>query len=518
MRERDRGRVVVLGAGPAGLTAAYALGKAGVAAVVLEKSVVVGGLARTGDYKGFRFDIGGHRFYTKVKAVEDVWREVLSAEDFPVRRRLSRIYYGRKFFHYPLRATSMLASLGAREGVLILASYLRARLRLHTAEETFEQWVTNRFGRRLYEKFFKTYTEKVWGIPCEEITADWAAQRIRGLSLSVLFRDLLFGRRSDGDRGGAVVKTLINEFHYPRRGPGMMWEAMAGRIGGQGGEVRLGAGVEKIIRGRAGVESVEVSAEGRRERVAGSHFISTIPARELVTKLDPPAPPEVRAAADALRYRDFLTVVLVVNRAEVFPDNWIYVHDANVRMGRVQNFKNWSPDMVPDQSKTCLGLEYFCFEGDGLWSMPDAALVELGKRELSQLGLARAAEVEDGTVVRVPKAYPVYDATYKQSLAVVREFLHSLPNLQLVGRNGMHHYNNQDHSMLTAMLAAENILGASHDLWEVNTDHEYQEGFGARAGGDKANALAQLAATQPRVPARVKARAAVASTTAESEA
>jgi protoporphyrinogen oxidase len=517
MREQDRGRVVVLGAGPAGLTAAYELGKARVASVVLEKSAFVGGLARTGNYKGFRFDIGGHRFYTKVKAVEDIWREVLSAEDFPVRQRLSRIYYDQKFFHYPLRASSMLASLGAREGLLILASYLRARLRPQAVEETFEQWVTNRFGRRLYAKFFKTYTEKVWGIPCEEITADWAAQRIRGLSLSVLVKNLLPGKLSRGDRGGAVVKTLINEFHYPRRGPGMMWEAMAARVGAQGGEVRLGTRVEKIRWSRAGVESVEVTYGGRRETVAGSHFISTIPARELVAKLEPAAPAPVRAAAESLRYRDFLTVVLVVNRAELFPDNWIYVHDTNVRMGRVQNFKNWSPDMVPDQSKTGLGLEYFCFEGDGLWAMSDAELIELGKRELAQLGLVRAAEVEDGTVVRVPKAYPVYDATYKQALAVVREFLRTLPNLQLVGRNGMHHYNNQDHSMLTAMLAAENILGASHDLWEVNTEREYQEEAPARAGVGGVSPLAQIAATQPRVPARAKARA-VASAAAESEA
>ncbi|MFL6230762.1 MAG: NAD(P)/FAD-dependent oxidoreductase [Pyrinomonadaceae bacterium] len=515
MKEREPARVVVLGAGPAGLTAAYELGKANVASVVLEKGVVVGGLARTGNYKGFRFDIGGHRFYTKVKAVEAVWHEVLPEADFPPRQRLSRIYYDQKFFHYPLRVPSLLASLGAREGLLILASYLRARLRPHRAEETFEQWVTNRFGGRLYEKFFKTYTEKVWGIPCAEITADWAAQRIRGLSLSVLVKDLLLGRRGGGgDNKGAIVKTLINEFHYPRRGPGMMWEAMAERVSAQGGEVRLGARVEKIRRGAAGVESVEFSSAGRRETIKGSHFISTIPARELIEQLDPAAPADVRAAAASLRYRDFLTVVLIVNRAEVFPDNWIYVHDANVRMGRVQNFKNWSPDMVPDQSKTCLGLEYFCFEGDGLWTMSDAALVELGKCELARLGLARAEEVEDGTVVRVPKAYPVYDTTYRQALAVVREFLRTLPNLQLVGRNGMHRYNNQDHSMLTAMLAAENVLGASHDLWEVNTDHEYQEEFGAQTGADAPSPLAQLAATQPRVPARVKARAVAA----ESEA
>jgi protoporphyrinogen oxidase len=510
MTDREGAKVVIVGGGPAGLTAAYELGKAGVASVVLEKGEIVGGLARTINYKGYRFDIGGHRFYTKVKSVANVWDEVLSGDDFQMRKRLSRIYYGKKFFHYPLRATSMLASLGFVNGLLILASYLRARLAPHEREETFEQWVTNRFGRRLYETFFKTYTEKVWGIPCDEITAEWASQRIRGLSLAVVVKDLL--RRG---KSGAVAKSLIDEFHYPRRGPGMMWEAMAERVASLGGEVRTGARAEKINWSRGRIESIEVASDAGRETVAGSHFISSLPVRELVRRLDPAPPREVREAADKLRYRDFLTVVLIVDRAEVFPDNWIYVHDAGVRLGRVQNFKNWSADMVPDQSKTCLGLEYFCFEGDDLWSMPDAELVELGKREMAHLGLVRAEEVEDGTVVRVPKAYPVYDSTYKESLAVVREFLRTLQNLQLVGRNGMHRYNNQDHSMLTAMLAVENVLGARHDLWGVNTDHEYQEEIGA---GDDASRLAQLEATQPLVPVRVVRGRVAASNAAESEA
>ena len=501
---------MIVGGGPAGLTAAYELGKAGVGSVVLEKGEIVGGLARTINYKGYRFDIGGHRFYTKVGPVSAVWDEVLPAADFPLRKRLSRIYYGKKFFHYPLRAASMLASLGAAEGLLILASYLRARLAPHEREETFEQWVTNRFGRRLYETFFKTYTEKVWGIPCDEITAEWASQRIRGLSLAVVVKDLL-RRRS----GGAVAKSLIDEFHYPRRGPGMMWEMMAERVASLGGEVRTGARAEKINWSRGRVESVEVASDAGREIVGGSHFISSLPVRELVRRLSPAPPREVGEAAEQLRYRDFLTVVLIIDRAEVFPDNWIYVHDPGVRLGRVQNFKNWSADMVPDQSKTCLGLEYFCFEGDDLWSMPDAELVELGKREMGRLGLVEAREVEDATVVRVPKAYPVYDSTYKESLAVVREFLRTLSNLQLVGRNGMHRYNNQDHSMLTAMLAVENVLGARHDLWGVNTEHEYQEEIGAN---DAATRLSQLEATQPLVPVRARARAAAANAAAESEA
>jgi protoporphyrinogen oxidase len=497
--ETDGRAVVIIGGGPAGLTAAHELCKAGVRPVVLERGRSVGGLARTEVHKGFRFDIGGHRFYTKSETAAEIWREVLPARDFLKRKRLSRIHYKGRFFHYPLRASSMLFSLGPVEGLLILLSYLRARLFPFESERTFEEWVTNRFGRRLYGAFFKTYTEKVWGIPCGEINADWAAQRIRGLSLAVAVRDV-FRRGRAGD-GGEVVKTLIDEFDYPRLGPGMMWEAMADSVRARGGQVRLGATVERINMSGGAVASVEVETEGRAETLAGTDFISSMPMRELVGKLSPAAPARVVEAAERLRYRDFLTVVLVVNRRELFPDNWIYIHDPGVRLGRVQNFKNWSADMVPDASKTCLGLEYFCFEGDRLWAMSDEDLIELGKRELQQLGLARAEEVEDGTVLRVPKAYPVYDSTYRESLEVLREFFASVPNLQPVGRNGMHRYNNQDHSMLTAVLAVRNILGESHDLWHVNTDAAYQE---ERDDDSGARALKAVAATQPAVPERIQ--------------
>lgn len=500
MGETKGRAVVIIGGGPAGLTAAHELCKAGLRPVVLERGETVGGLARTVTHKGFRFDIGGHRFYTKSETAAEIWREVLPARDFLLRKRLSRIHYKGRFFQYPLRASSMLFHLGPFEGCLIFLSYLRARLRPSKQERTFEEWVTNRFGRRLYRAFFKTYTEKVWGIPCGEINADWAAQRIRGLSLAVAVRDIF--RRARTDESGAVVKTLINEFHYPRLGPGMMWEAMADRVKERGGTVRLGARVERInMRGRL-VESVEVETEeGRTELLRGTDFVSSMPMRELVRKLRPAPPAHVTAAAERLRYRDFLTVVLVVNRRDLFPDNWIYIHDPGVRLGRVQNFKNWSADMVPDSSKTCLGLEYFCFEGDGLWAMRDEELIELGKRELEQVGLARAEEVEDGTVLRVPKAYPVYDSTYRESLETLRDFFASVSNLQLVGRNGMHRYNNQDHSMMTAVLAARNILGESHDLWQVNTDDAYNE---ERADDSNAHALKGLAATQPAVPERIQ--------------
>ena len=504
MIEQGEKNVVIIGGGPAGLTAAYELCKAGVPSVVLERDAVVGGLSRTVDFKGNLFDIGGRRFYTKVRAVEDVWREVLPNGEFLRRKRLSRIYYDKKFFYYPLRLASTLRNLGVGNGLLILLSYLRAQLFPERAEETFEQWVTNRFGRRFYRTFFKTYTEKVWGVPCHEITAEWAAQRIKDLSLPAALKSL-FTKRPTNGRGG-VIKTLVEEFDYPERGPGMMWERMAALVERRGARVRCGAGVEKILWSRGRVEGVEVRTDAGREVVRGSHFISSMPVRELVNKLRPEPPREVTEAAASLRYRDFLTVVLVVGRREVFPDNWIYIHDPEVKMGRIQNFKNWSPAMVVDADKTCLGLEYFCFEGDGLWASSDEELIALGKRELERLGLVRAGEVEDGTVLRVRKAYPVYDSTYREALAVVRRFLSGLGNLQLVGRNGMHKYNNQDHSMLTAMLAVKNILGAGYDLWEVNTDQEYLEEL--RERGDPAAAdLARLAATQPRVPERIRARA-----------
>ena len=492
-------KVVMIGAGPAGLTAAYELCKAGVKSIVLEKDRVVGGLARTVNYKGYHFDIGGHRFFTKVKAVEDMWREVLAEEDFLHCKRLSRIYYNHRFFDYPLRAVNALLGLGILNSFLIFLSYCKAQLLPEQPEATFEQWVSNRFGKRLYLLFFKTYTEKVWGIPCNEITAEWAAQRIKGLSLFTALKNALI--KQQAETKSDVVKTLIDAFDYPKLGPGMMWETVADVVQRNGSKVRLGAGVGRIIWSEEEIKAVEVNGGGPRELVWGTHFISTMPVKQLIEKFDPAVPPEVLKAAQNLKYRDFLTVALVVNKADVFPDNWIYVHDPDVRMGRIQNFKNWSSHMVPDPSKTCLGLEYFCFEGDGLWTMSDADLMELGKKELIQIGLIAESDVEDGAVVRMPKAYPVYDSTYAESLRIVREFLAKFANLQLIGRNGMHKYNNQDHSMLTAMLAVKNILGARHDLWQVNAEQEYHEEV--TAGEDQsAGDLALLAATQPRVPTR----------------
>ena len=490
--------IVIIGAGPAGLTAAYELCKVGIGSVVLEKDEVVGGLSRTVNYKGYRFDIGGHRFFSKVKAVEDMWRQVLAEGQFLRRRRLSRIYYNKKFFYYPLRLSNALLGLGIWNSVLIFLSYLRAQLFPEKPEETFEQWISNRFGKRLYRIFFKTYTEKVWGIPCNQIMAEWAAQRIKGLSLVAAIRSALIQKpQSKGD----VIKTLIDAFDYPEFGPGMMWETVKEIIEREGSEVRLKANVEKILWRHDGVHAIEVVVAGKRETIKGSNFISTMPIRDLIQKFSPPVPTDVLNAAERLSYRDFLTVALVVNKRDLFPDNWIYIHDAEVKVGRIQNFKNWSPSMVPDPEMTCLGLEYFCFEGDDVWNMSDADLIELGKNELALLGLVEPADLVDGSVVRMPKAYPVYDGTYAEALRIVRRFLNDLQNLQLVGRNGMHRYNNQDHSMLTAMLAVKNILGANYDLWQVNAEQEYHEEITDR---DKLSAddFAMINSTQPRVPRR----------------
>jgi protoporphyrinogen oxidase len=496
----NKGPVVVIGAGPAGLTAAYELCKAGISSVVLEKDKVVGGISRTVDYKGFHFDIGGHRFFTKVKAVDAMWREVLTEKQFLRRNRLSRIYYNKKFFHYPLRPWNALFGLGVWNSILILLSYLKAQMLPDKTEGTFEQWISNRFGKRLYRIFFKTYTEKVWGMPCREISAEWAAQRIKGLSLLAAVKNALIQQHAG--RKGEVITSLIDSFDYPERGPGQMWEAVAHTIQGNGCDLRLRAGVERILWNNGRVTGVEIGSGGHRKIVQGSHFVSTMPIKELIRKCDPPVPDHVRQAANQLSYRDFLTVALIVNSSNLFPDNWIYIHDPDVKVGRIQNFKNWSPHMVPDPSKTCLGLEYFCFEGDGLWTMLDADLIELGKKELQLLGLAKATDIEDGTVVRMPKAYPVYDAVYGEALRTVRQFLNGLCNLQLVGRNGMHRYNNQDHSMLTAMLAVRNILGANYDLWKVNADEEYHEEV-RRHDGYGEDAFMLLASTQPAVPKRV---------------
>jgi len=466
---RDNRRVIIIGGGPAGLTAAQQLSKHSVSAIVLEADSVVGGLARTVNYKGYLFDIGGHRFYTKWDEVRKIWEEILG-DKFLLRPRLSRIYYCKKFFLYPLVAKNALFGLGLIEAARIVASYLHARVFPSPQEENLEQWVSNRFGRRLYEIFFKTYTEKVWGIPCTEIHADWAAQRIRGLSLTTAVRNALW-RKKD-----TKVKTLIDQFHYPERGPGQMWETLTQWLRGQNYPVLTEHRVVRIHHRDGKVTGLVAAGPGGEKHFEGTDFISSMPIRDLINALDKPAPEQVRRAANRLRYRDFLIVSLIINRKDVAPDNWIYIHDPSVKVGRIQNFKNWSPAMVPDPNKTCLGLEYFVFVNDELWSSPDGKLIDLARQEILELGLVRPEEIEDGTVVRMPKAYPIYDEGWAGQVSVVRKYVEqNLTNLQLVGRNGMHKYNNQDHSMMTAICAVENILGAHHNLWAINTEPDYQE-------------------------------------------
>jgi protoporphyrinogen oxidase len=457
---------LVLGGGPAGLTAGYLLGKAGRPVVVLEAEDQVGGLAKTVERDGYRFDLGGHRFFTKALEVDDLWHEVLG-DEFLRRPRMSRIYWNNRYLDYPLRGPDVIRKLGPLELARCMGSYLVAAAKPKGKEDSLEEWVTNRFGRRLFELFFKSYNEKVWGVPASEIRAEWAAQRIKGLSFFSAAKAAFFGNR------GNRIKSLISEFNYPRYGPGQMWDAMTEAIAAQGGSVLLETPVTRLE--LAGSRVVEIEAGGESYTLPEA-VISSLPLREVVRMASPAAPPEVLDAANGLRYRDFLTVALVVDGEDLFPDNWIYIHEPNVRVGRIQNFRSWSPWLVPDPTKACVGMEYFCFAGDDLWSMDDADLVDLAAGELERLRLAPEGKVDRGYAIRVPKAYPIYDAEYAERVAVIRRWLDGIENLQQVGRNGLHRYNNSDHSMLTAMRAVDNLVaGAEHDIWAVNVESVYHE-------------------------------------------
>ena len=464
-----KNQTVIIGGGPAGLTTAYQLCKQGKKSIVLEKADRVGGISRTETYKGYRFDIGGHRFFTKVGEVEQLWQEVMGNEFIKV-PRMSRIYYQNKFFSYPLEPYNALTNLGLINSTLIMWSYFKAKLKPNPVEENFEQWVSNRFGKRLYETFFKTYTEKVWGISCTEIKADWAAQRIKGLSLTKAVINALFGSNN--------TKTLIKEFNYPQLGPGQMWERFQQILDSKGSPVHLNTEVVQLEHDGYSINSITISQNGKLKKITGADFVSSMPVSLLLQRLSPPPPESVLQAANSLKYRDFLIVSLIVDRAELFPDNWIYIHSPEFKVGRIQNFKNWSAAMVPNPSKTCLGMEYFCNQGDRLWQMSDHELVQLASREVKALGLVDPeVKIEDGTVIRQYKAYPVYDDEYRCHVETIRQYIQKFTNLQTVGRNGMHRYNNSDHSMLTGLLAAKNILGEQHDLWSVNVERSYHEEF-----------------------------------------
>ncbi|WP_301074872.1 NAD(P)/FAD-dependent oxidoreductase [Sphingomonas sp.] len=472
--------VAIIGAGPAGLTAAYLLGKAGYSVTVIEKDPrYVGGISRTVEHEGFRFDIGGHRFFSRSKEVVDLWNEILP-DDFIERPRMSRIYYEGKFYSYPLRAFEALWNLGVLRSALCMASFAKARLMPAKSVKSFEDWTVNAFGWKLYSIFFKTYTEKVWGMPCDEMSADWAAQRIKGLSLwgavvDGLKRSLGLNKRPND---GMAVKTLLESFRYPRLGPGMMWEAARDHVVAHGNHVLMDHKLKQLAFNDVTQQwtMTATDSEGAQVAIKAAHVISSAPMRELASRLHP-LPTALPEAAN-LKYRDFLTVALMIRSPDLFPDNWIYIHDSKVKVGRVQNFRSWSPEMVPDPDLACVGLEYFCFEGDGLWSASDDELVALATKEMAQLGLCAAEQVVGGTVVRQEKAYPVYDEDYAANVEVLRQEIEArYPMLHCVGRNGMHRYNNQDHAMMTAMLTVRNIEAGArvYDIWAVNEDAEYHE-------------------------------------------
>ncbi len=477
--------MVVIGGGPAGLTAAYRLAVAGDPVVVLEQDSVLGGISRTVERDGWRFDIGGHRFFTKVKPVEEFWHEILPPEDFLLRPRMSRIFYGGKYYDYPIKLGNALSNLGVVEAARCGLSFLWVRIHPPKDLTTLEGYIVSNYGWRLYHHFFKTYNEKVWGVPASQLSADWGAQRIKGMSLWNAvwepIRSSLAGRRRDSSK---QVTSLIEEFQYPKYGPGMMWERCAERVTGSGGTVRMETTATAVHLEDGAAVAVTVATGGIQERLGASHVISSMPLTTLARIVDPPVPPEVLAAADDLHYRDFLTVALVVPEDRGFPDNWIYIHSPDVQVGRIQNFGSWSPYLVKD-GRTCLGMEYFVFEGDELWDSSDEELVAMATKELATIGLVDASDVEAGYVVRMPKAYPVYDDVYRDNVDVIRRwFEEHAPNVHPVGRNGMHKYNNQDHSMYTAMLTVENIHGARHDIWSVNVEEEYHEADDDRSGGD----------------------------------
>ena len=478
--EEIKKTVVIVGAGPAGLTAAITalrMSKGKVVPIVLEKNQkYVGGISKTVDYKGYKFDIGGHRFFSKSAEITKFWEEI-GGEDMLDRPRLSRIYYDKKFFDYPINPVNAFVNLGPVKSFLILISYLKTKLFPYKDPRTYDEWVTNQFGKKLYLIFFKTYTEKVWGIPCEKISADFAMQRIKGLSLTSLVMDRV--KAFLGIKSKKVIKTLIERFKYPRKGPGQFWGKVASLINFEGGQVILDRNVKKVNYDPQTKKILSITAENSAGKIfeyKADYFISTMSIADLIKAIGPEVSDKYVKASQKLGYREFLSVVLIVKKEFVFKDNWLYIHEPDVLLGRIQNFKNWSPEMVPDQTTSSLGLEYFCQEGDSFWNMADKDLITLAKEELEKIGLVEKKLVIDGTVVRMSKAYPVYDEDYKNTVLQIREFTDPISNLYLIGRNGMHKYNNQDHSMMTGIVSVRKMLGETAlDPWNVNSDAEYHE-------------------------------------------
>jgi len=459
--------VHIIGAGPSGLTAADELASHKQFEIyILDKRDKVGGISRTESYKGYYFDIGGHRFFSKNVIINAMWRKRIG-QDFLTIRRITRIYFRKRFFQYPIQLWNTIFNLGPIESCLICGSYLRALLFPLSEEKTFDQWISNRFGKRLYKLFFKSYTEKVWGMPCNKIQADWAAQRIKGLSFKTAFINV-FLRSSRS-------KSLIDRFFYPRLGPGMMWNSFRDSVEKKDGNIELNTTVISLKHTGGCIRSIQYVKNGERLERPTDYVISSAPLSQLVQLLDPAAPGHVIKSANRLSYRAFIIVVLIIDQKETFDDQWIYIHNPEVSVGRIQNFKNWSQEMVPNENTTSLGMEYFCNEGEAIWNLPDEELVKIASKEIHMLGITKEQYVIDSFVARQPDAYPVYDKEYKYHVSIIMDYLNSFTNLQTIGRGGMHRYNNMDHSMMTGILAAENIAGACNDIWKVNDDADYIE-------------------------------------------
>ena len=466
--KKDSYKIIIVGAGPAGLTAAWEAEKFGCKTLILESTSQVGGISRTVERDGWRFDIGGHRFFTKVDLVNKIWDEILDKDDFLLRPRMSRIYYKKKFFDYPLKPLNALSNLGLFESIACVLSYIYVRIFPPKNQNNFENWVAARFGWRLYNIFFKTYTEKVWGIEANKIGSDWASQRIKNLSLSKAIFNAFFKANS-----GEVITTLIDEFKYPKLGPGMMWETAYTKLTNQGHNIVFNSKVKKIEKNDK--NSYKVILENG-DVFEAEHVITSMPLASLPSAIYPNESKETKLSGESLKFRDFLSVALVLDMEDAFPDNWIYIHDPGVKVGRVQNYGSWSPYLVKE-GKTCLGLEYFVNIGDELWSMEDEKLIDLAIKELEQLSLIKANSTLEGYVVRMPKAYPVYDLDYSKNIDVIENWLsNEHKGIYPMGRNGMHRYNNQDHSMMTAVLSVRNIvLGEKNNIWKVNVEEDYHE-------------------------------------------
>jgi protoporphyrinogen oxidase len=459
--------VIIIGAGPAGLSAGYECVMKGHSPLILEATDKVGGISRTETYKGYFFDIGGHRFFTKSNKIQELWEEVLG-DDFITVPRISRIYYNRHFFNYPLQIMNVLKNLGLMESILNVLSYMKAKCRRKKNEDSFDQWVSNRFGNRLYQTFFKTYTEKVWGIPCSQISADWASQRIKGLSLRTAIINAIIVNKK--------VKTLIDTFYYPVKGPGMMWERFQQIIENKGGNVLFNTKAIQIEHDNNEITGIIYLHNNKREKIPVKQLISSAAITSLVSMLSPKAPDRVLESSKCLNYRNLIVVVLMIDKKNLFPDQWIYIHSPDVKVGRIQNYANWSAAMLPDQEKTCIAMEYFCTEGDEIWESSDDTLITQASQELALLGLADINDIIDHCVVRQPKAYPVYDQNYSNNLEIIKAYINKFTNLQTIGRNGMHRYNNQDHSMLTGIMAVQNIFdNANNNIWSINEEEDYLE-------------------------------------------